>query len=267
MNKPVDTVGGSPERFGYEWGEYSQLDDRYEEQFLRWVPHLSKKDWSGKKFLDVGCGMGRNSYWPMKYGASSGTAVDVDDRSLKSARQTLAPFKDMHIENCSAYELPWTCEFDIVFSVGVIHHLEFPEKALKKMVQCCKKNGKVVIWVYGRENNGWLLWGLNPARKLLLSHLPIKVVHALSILPAALLWVMLRMGLNQLEYFRLLRTFKFSHLRSIVFDQMLPRIANYWRKDEVRTFMEQAGLTQVDLIWVNEMSWAACGRKADDGSC
>ena len=29
------------------------------------------------------------------------------------------------------------------------------------------------------------------------------------------------------------RFFGFAHLRAIVFDQMLPRIANYWRRDEV----------------------------------
>ena len=43
---------------------------------------------------------------------------------------------------------------------------------------------------------------------------------------------------------------------------MIPRIANYWRKDEVELLMQQAGLNDIRLVWVNEMSWAAVGYKA-----
>jgi 2-polyprenyl-3-methyl-5-hydroxy-6-metoxy-1,4-benzoquinol methylase len=82
---------GSPERFGYEWHHYPDLRPEYEEQFRRWTAHLRPDDWRGLSFLDVGCGMGRNSYWPMTYGAARGLAIDVDDRSLAAARRTLAP--------------------------------------------------------------------------------------------------------------------------------------------------------------------------------
>jgi hypothetical protein len=133
--------------------------------------------------------------------------------------------------------------------------------ALEAMVRATKPEGHVAIWVYGRENNRWLLWVLDPARKLLFSRLPVSWVHAISIVPAAMLWVMLRIGLDHLAYFRLLRTFSFRHLRSIVFDQMLPRIAKYWTGPEVKSLMQGAGLDDIQLTWVNEMSWAALGRK------
>ena len=255
-------VGGSPERFGYEWDKYSDIKPEYEVQFQRWLPFFAPSDWLGKRFVDVGCGMGRNSYWPLKYGAGHGHSIDIDERSLSAARVNLAGFGTRsEVRNCSAYDLPWNGEIDIAYSIGVIHHLEFPERALAAMTRAVKPGGQVAIWVYGRENNGWLLWALEPARKFLFSWMPISWVHFLSIFPAALLWVLLRLGLNQIEYFRLLRTFTFPHLRSIVFDQMLPRIANYWRKDEVETLMRGAGLEQIELSWVNEMSWAARGRK------
>jgi len=178
------TIGGSSERFGYEWDTYASIFPEYEEQFRRWLPFFSPDDWRGKRFIDVGCGMGRNSFWPMKYGATGGVAVDIDERSLAG-----------------------------------------------------------------------------PSRQLLFSRLPISWVHMISIIPAAILWVMLRIGLNQIAYFRLLRTFSFEHVRSIVFDQMLPRIANYWTKSEVELLMRDAGLKDVELVMVNEMSWAARGIK------
>lgn len=255
------TDGGSPERFGYEWCKYSDIVPQYEEQFRRWLPFFGHAEWRNKHFLDVGCGMGRNSLWPMTYGAAGGAAIDIDDRSLAAARRTLTRYPSVDVRKCSAYELPWSDEFDISFSIGVIHHLDAPNIALKCITDATKPGGSVAIWVYGRENIGWFLWCLDPARKLLFSRLPISAIHALSLPPTALLWLLLRSGFDHLEYFRLLRQFSFRHLRSIVFDQMLPRVANYWTKEEVEALMRGAGLEGVELASVNEMSWAACGRK------
>jgi len=225
------------------------------------LPFFSNEDWTGKRFLDVGCGMGRNSLWPMKYGATSGVAVDIDDRTLAAAQGTLAAYSNVQVAKYSAYALPGTDAFDIVFSIGVIHHLEFPATALDAMVKAAKVGGTVAIWVYGRENNGWILWALDPARKILFSRLPVAWVNAISLFPAALLWLLLRCGFACSEYLRLLRTLSFWHLRSIVFDQLMPRISNYWRKDQVEAMMVAAGLRDIELAHVNGMSWAARGRK------
>jgi SAM-dependent methyltransferase len=252
-------TSGSPERFGYEWSVYADMRPEYEEQFRRWTAHLQPEDWKGRTFIDVGCGMGRNSYWPMTYGAAAGVAVDVDARSLQSARETLSSFPTVTVEERSAYSLGYEDRFDIAFSIGVVHHLEFPEKALAEMVRAAKPGGKVLIWVYGLENNRWIVTLLNPLRRALFSRVPIGIVHHLSLYPTILLWAALRLGFGRIEYFRLLRQMRFLHLRSIVFDQMLPKIANYWPRETVVQLMRQAGLGEVALIWVNEMSWSAIG--------
>jgi hypothetical protein len=129
------------------------------------------------------------------------------------------------------------------------------------MVKAAKPGGHVMIWVYGRENNGWIVLLLDPLRKTLFSRLPVRLVHHLSVYPTALLWLLLRLGFGRIAYFRLLRQFAFSHLRSIVFDQMLPRIAHYWPGEVVERMMREQGLLAVRLIWVNQMSWSAIGTK------
>ena len=267
-SEPVKTLRdlrGSPDRFGWEWNTYAEILPEYEEQFRRWAVHLRPEDWAGKSFLDVGCGMGRNSFWPMSYGARDGVAADIDERSLASARRNLARFPDLQVVQCSAYDLPIDRRFDIVFSIGVIHHLEFPEIALGRMARAVRPGGQVLIWVYGRENNRWLVSVLNPLRKMLFSRLPVSITHHLSLYPTMLLWLLLRTGLRPIEYFRLLARFEFRHLRSIVFDQMLPRIAFYWSRDEVRQLMQRAGLVDVRLAWVNQMSWSAIGTRPTEG--
>jgi SAM-dependent methyltransferase len=254
-------LAGSPDRFGYEWNAYAEILPEYEEQFRRWTVHLAPEDWRGKSFLDVGCGMGRNSFWPMRYGAREGCAVDIDERSLAQARRNLAAFPTVEVLRASAYDLPFSEHFDIAFSIGVIHHLERPELAVQRMVRAVKPGGKVLIWVYGREGNGWLVSVLDPLRRGLFRRLPVGWVHHLSLYPAALVWVLLRLGPRPSAYFRLLAGFGFGHLRSIVFDQMLPRIAHYWPKQTVVELMHRAGLEDVRVAAVNEMSWSAIGTR------
>jgi SAM-dependent methyltransferase len=254
-------VGGSPERFGYEWHAYAEILPEYEEQFRRWTVHLSPADWRGKSFLDVGCGMGRNSFWAMTYGAREGCAVDIDERSLANARRNLACFPTIEVARSSAYDLAFADRFDIAFAIGVIHHLADPAQALQKMVRAVRPGGQVLIWVYGREGNRWLVWLLNPLRRALFSRLPLALVHHLSLYPAALLWLLLRLGVRPIEYFKLLARFSFAHLRSIVFDQMLPRIAHYWPSETVVALMAGAGLEEIRLASVNGMSWSAIGTR------
>jgi SAM-dependent methyltransferase len=254
-------AAGSPERFGYEWHNYSELRPEYEEQFRRWTSLLRPEDWRGLTFLDVGCGMGRNSYWPMSYGAAGGLAIDVDERSLAAARRTLAPFPNVRVEARSAYDIGCRDEFDLVYAIGVIHHLREPERALAQMAAAAKPGGRVLIWVYGLENNRWVVALLDPLRKALFSRLPVGLVHHLALYPTAILWLLLRLGAGRLAYFRLLRRFTFRHLRSIVFDQMLPKIAHYWPGETVERMLREQGLLDVRLTWVNEMSWCAIGTK------
>src|SRR5260370_38947 len=131
--------------------------------------------------------MVRISSRPMTYGAREDCAADIDERSLASARRNIARFPAIEVLRSSDYDLPFADRFDIVFSIGVIHHLEHPERALQRMVGAAKPGGRLLIWVYGREGNHCLTWLLDPLRRALFSRLPIALVHHLSLSPAALL--------------------------------------------------------------------------------
>ena len=133
--------------------------------------------------------------------------------------------------------------------------------AVRRLAEAVKPGGQVLICVYGRENNGWIVFLVTPLRRLLFSWRPLPVVDVLSWPATALLWLLLRLGFGSIEYFRLIRGFSFRHLRSIVFDHMIPRIARYYREDEAAALLRDAGLEEVATYWVNEMSWSVIGRK------
>lgn len=237
----------SEKRFGYEWDRYHGLEGNYENQFLNWVSPLSQQDFKGKSVLDAGCGMGRNSYWPLSYGAKEVVAFDFDERSVRRAKDTLSRFENFSVELKSIFKLDFKDRFDIVFSIGVIHHLEDPKLALKNLVLALKPSGKLVVWVYGYEGNEWVVRFVDPVRKNITSKLPVGLVHFLSYFCSIPLWVFIKLFKNTNSYIKQLSSFKFWHIHSIVFDQLIPEIAHYWSKEDVVSLFDGLGLESVDV--------------------
>lgn len=239
----------SHERFGYEWDKYSEMTPEYERQFLNWTGTLTAEDFKGKKVLDAGCGMGRNSYWPLVYGAKKAVAFDLDSRSVAHTRKTLSRFENAEVLQKDIYTLPWENEFDIAFSIGVIHHLKDPKKALGNLTRALKKGGTLFIWVYGYDGNEWIVRFLNPVRKNITSRLPISVVHALSYFCSIPVWLYVKItGGRTRPYFKQIARFQFWHLHSIIFDQFIPEVANYWKKEEVEKLFDGLPVKNVRVM-------------------
>ena len=252
---------GSPDRFGYSWSIFSEilagpsrtvytLDRSTATQCLerRSDSRRRLRDRSQHPLGDVG---GRRRWCRVRYRRSS----------LAAARKNLTSYPTINVRNQSIYDIPEENYFDIAFSIGVIHHLAEPEAALRQLARAVKPGGYVLIWVYGRENMSWLTRYFDPIRRWLLSRLPLRLVYHLSLYPTVALWLALRVGMSHLEYYRLLRRFSFAHLRAVVFDQMIPRIAHYWPKEFVNSLCRNAGLENIRLVHVNDMSWSACGQR------
>lgn len=252
----------SANRFGFEWEKYSKIDPVYEQQFKNWVSPLSFNDFKNKSVLDAGCGMGRNSYWSLKWGAKELIAFDYDSRTVEAAKNTLASFKNAQVFLKSIYEIDWREKFDLVFSVGVIHHLSDPKLALKNLVKALKPGGKLVVWVYSHEGNEWVVYFVNPVRKFITSKLPLPILHFLTYFVSAPLWVFVKLFRGPSDYLRQLSGFKFWHIHSIVFDQLLPSVANYWKKAEVEELFSGLGLKEIDMhIPPNKCGWTIIAKK------
>lgn len=255
---------GSTDRFGYEWKRYDEIVSDYEIQFLKWVFPLKKQDFRGKKILDAGCGTGRNSFWPLTYGAKKVVAFDYDKRIVEVARKNLSRFKNCQIFYDSIYNIKYEDEFDISFSIGVIHHLEYPKKAIRSLVKATKPEGIVLIWVYGYEGNEYIVKFINPIRKIT-SRLPAKLVHLLAHFFSVPLYFYLKIfppKHNKHKYLKQISKFKFWHIHSIVFDQLIPKIANYWKKQQVLDLFKKQGLKNIEIFRVNDNSWTILGKKS-----
>jgi len=252
----------SESRFGYEWNTYHWMSPMYERQFKNWTHPLEPKDWVGVRFLDAGCGMGRNSYWPLKWGAASGVAFDNDERSVQRAHQTLASFTNKEVLKQSIYDSTWHNTFDIAFSIGVIHHLKRPQEAVANMVEGLKPGGLLHVWVYSYEGNEWIVRYVDPIRIHITSKLPVALVHFLSYLCSIPLYAYVKLKISRTPYMQQLANFDFWHIHSIVFDQLIPTIAHYWTKTEVERLAENLALEDVRVYPTPEgTGWILSARK------
>jgi len=251
---------GSTERFGYEWKTYSKITPEYKEQFVKWIYPLELNDFKDKKVLDAGCGIGRNSLWPLIYGAKEVTSFDYNKNSVEAAKKNLARFKNSEVFYNSIYDINYNDEFDISFSIGVIHHLEFPEKAVHSLINATKPNGIILIWVYGYEGNEWIVRYINPIRKIT-SKLPVGLTHFLTYFCSTPLYFYIKIFKPKHKYLKQLSKFKFWHIHSIAFDQLIPKIANYWTKKQALDLFNHKNIKDIKIFRVNNNSWTVIARK------
>ncbi len=254
--------GGSPDRFGYEWATYNTILPESRDQLKHWLGTTPLESFATKRVLDVGCGMGRNSYWVAKAGAREVVAVDVDEGSLNSARQNLGGMPNVSVKPLSAYDLApdkLGAKFDAAICIGVLHHLADPPKALEKMWSCLASGGELHLWCYGKQGNRIWLVPIQMAR-FLGSRLPIQASHVLAKIFTAMIWPVLHYFPWKTPYYRRFKELSYKNIESIVFDQMLPRIAHYWTAEDMHALVAPlGGKALVEEVLGN--SWHVCVTK------
>jgi SAM-dependent methyltransferase len=110
---------------------------------------------NGKSVLDAGCGGGAATYTMLKEGAKKATAVDLSGRALAHCERLVREFapsvsERLETHRASLLELPFADEtFDFVYSAGVVHHTEDPDRALRELVRVLKPGGNLWIGLYG----------------------------------------------------------------------------------------------------------------------
>ena len=206
--------------------------------------------------------MGRNSYFSLKCGVKSIFGIDNDDKSVNVAIENLKSFENATIQKMSIYDIDIKNKFDIVFSIGVIHHLENPKKGIENLVKILKPGGTILIWVYSYEGNEWIKKFLSPIREKITSKLPISILHLLSYIISFPLVIRVKYFPTNNLYLKQISNFSLNHINSIVFDQLLPKIAHYWTKEEASSLLNQVDLADITIHRPpNEMGWTVMGRK------
>ena len=142
--------------FGYQWTTFrqTQLDSSVRtesEETFSLKTGLSPEDVEGKSVLDVGCGMGRFSDVVARWGAGTIVAMDLS-RAVEAAKENLAGYSGTHVIQGDASNPPIAPgSFDVVFSIGVLHHTPSTVKSLAAAARLVKPGGVFAVWLYSRQ--------------------------------------------------------------------------------------------------------------------
>jgi len=142
--------------FSFEWNCFAktQLDSFNETEIsknrFKEVTGLSPEQLNGMTVLEVGCGMGRF----LEIAAKADTeVVGVDlSFSVDATRLHLKDFPNVHLIQADLFNIPLRQNrFDLIYSIGVLHHTPKPKEAFLGLIPLLRENGRVAIWVTPRS--------------------------------------------------------------------------------------------------------------------
>lgn len=254
-------------RFGWQWRAFPERLAEYRGAFLDWVTPLREGDFAGAVVLDAGCGMGRFAEVAASFGAASVVGLDLSE-SVEVAQAIARERENLHLVQGDLLRPPLARAFDIVYTLGVLHHLPDAEDGFRALLRCVRPGGRIHVWVYGREGNEWLLRFVDPVRRAVTSRLPLPALRVLAWLIAAPLHLALvclyrrrlPLRLPYAPYFTWLAGFPLRHTHQVVFDHLGAPIAHYYRREEVAGWFARAGLPDALLTPRNANSWRGTAR-------
>ena len=234
-------------RFAEEWTRWSDLRDYYDREFLDWIAPLTPADFSGQVVFEGGCGKGRHTALVASYGAKAVVSIDLGESAFVAFAHT-RHLPNAHVVIGDLMRPPVQPQFDLAFSVGVLHHLPDPAAAFASLAGQVRDGGRVAFWVYGQEGNEWITRYIDPVRTALTSKLPAGVLRVLCVPPSFALWAVIKLfyrpradgsGPRHLpygDYFAAMHDYPFDEVHANVFDQLVTPVAFYLREEDVRAW-------------------------------
>lgn len=267
-----EAQGETAANFGAQWLEFDHLGAHHEQQFRDWIAPVTPDFVRGKLVLEGGCGKGRHTLLLAAWGAREVIGVDLSE-AVEAAYRHTRHLPNIHIIQADIYQLPLKQVFDYACSIGVLHHLPDPRAGFASLSKHVKPGGHVSAWVYGRENNGWIVRFINPLRAHVTAKLPPRTLYVLSYLPTLFLYLLLKLiylplghtrwrsYLFYADYLTYIARFPFREIHNIVHDHLTAPVAFYLRRAEFAAWFTRAQFAAAKIEWHNRNSWRGFGER------
>ena len=230
--------------FRFEWLKHSRILPEHKAELMHVFGDLmNPADFTGKVVLDAGCGQGRFSYFITAYGPKEVYCVDFSE-SVLIAKENLEEVSNVHVIQADIFNLPFKNIFDMIYSIGVIHHLPQPQRGFNCLLERLRPKGQIFLWIYGYSSIVPILKFL----KLVTLKIDIRTMWFLSLLPAIFLYILNKIYLlcskiiftkKIAEYipFHMYSDRSFHNIWTICFDHLTTSIAHYFKEGELKGWL------------------------------
>lgn len=257
--------------FGDQWGRFTDNQGWYgsTELFEDIVtPLLEVKCLDGAKVAEIGSGTGRIVGMLLDTGVDHVYAIEPSSEAFRSLSQNVQrmPRQD-HVTAINKRGDDWRTskELDYVFSIGVIHHIPDPRPVLQNAFSALHPGGRLFLWLYGYEGNEFYVRTVG-----LLRTLTTRVPHFCLNIIVELMYFLLvcyrhvskirRLPLH--DYIEnVLWPISPQKRKLVIYDQLNPAYAKYYRKDEAVQLLRSAGFVDIRIHHRHGYSWSIMGCK------
>jgi SAM-dependent methyltransferase len=133
--------------------------DEVEQKKFFVEPHIpgftNFPEWSGKKVLEIGCGIGTVAINFARHGAIY-TGVELSEESLSLTKKRFEVYGQsgkFYLGNAETLSAFVPVEpYDLVYSFGVIHHSPHPEKIIAEIKKYMHAGSLLKIMLYSKES-------------------------------------------------------------------------------------------------------------------
>lgn len=230
-----------------------------------WIWPSTFEDFRGKTVLDCGCGGGQHLEFIAPYAKE---AVGIDLNALESAARNTKDLKNVSLKEDDIATMNLGRQFDIVYSIGVLHHTDNPTLSFRNIAKHCKSDGKVIVWVYSFEGNALNRWLVEPAKNILVHYLPRSVVlwlarilTAIVCVPVYTIYLLPFQFLPYFEYFQNWRKLSFERNVLNVFDKLNAPQTFFIPQSTVEEWFSTSEFSDVHISPYRGVSWRGSGTK------
>jgi SAM-dependent methyltransferase/uncharacterized protein YbaR (Trm112 family) len=248
-------------RFDDEWRSFSNVGTSEQrlifDRYFDVVPRSLLGE--GRLVLDAGCGGGRWAYQVQRAGArvvalDLGQSIEVAERNTRSTGRVVCVQADVRT-------LPVrSAAFDLAYSLGVLHHLDSTEDAVRGLVSAVRPGGGVLLYLYYALDNRSpayrTLFAAADAVRQVVSRLPQSAAVAVTTTVAAIVYLPLARLASALRAAGLRRLagtvplsfysdLSFETMRNDSLDRFGTRLEKRFTRNDVERLLESAGLQNI----------------------
>lgn len=264
--------------FGEEWLKFSNFKEADINQFGDEYFDITDATIINKNtyVLDMGCGSGRFSrYLSSKVGFIE--ALDPSE-AIWAAESLLVDINNVRMINAAVDSIPFEDNtFDLVMSIGVLHHIPDTQLAMKNCVKKVKTGGHFFVYLYyALDNRGFtfrFIFKVVSVVRKFISSLPSGIKKFMCDLLAIVVYLPV-IALGKLLDVIGLKTWakklplsyyqdkSFFIIRNDSLDRFGTSLEHRFTKAEITTMMEGCGLSNIRFS-ENKPYWHAIGRKVE----